>query len=232
MTPLVLLPGLGCDTGQFGAVLPAFAGFDVVPLELPGHRGQPAVPGPASLAAVVRDVAGRVPDGAVLVGHSTGGIVGLDLARRSPGLVSAVVVLDSNLPVTADALARKVSRAAQVRGPGWREVLEESMRSSWGPREPALREEVVAGILATPPEALRPLWSDVLVLDPRPLLAALRVPVLHVRSSREVDPAALSALNPRISGVDLGPLSPGHWPQLTEPDAVVAALVPWLDPLR
>jgi pimeloyl-ACP methyl ester carboxylesterase len=55
-------------------------------------------------------------------------------------------------------------------------------------------------------------------------LAALGVPVLHVRSSRDVDGAALAAVNPRVSSVDLRELSPGHWPQLTEPGAVVAAL--------
>lgn len=229
MNPLVLLPGLGCDTSQFRFLTGAFSdGFDVRALELPGHHGAPAVAGRASLDAVAEEVATRVPAGSVLVGHSTGGIVGLVIAARHPSLVERLVLLDSNVPVTPEALARKVARAADVRGPVWRTVLEESMRSSWGPRRPELREEVVAGILATPEAALRPLWFDVLALDPRPLLAALRVPALHVRSSRDVDAAALHALNPGVGSVDLRELSPGHWPHLTEPDAVVSAVRRWV----
>ncbi|WP_432511576.1 alpha/beta fold hydrolase [Kineococcus sp. SYSU DK001] len=221
--PLVLVPGIGCGTTQFRRLRPGLAGRDVLALDLPGHRGAPPVPR-VSLAAVAARIAEQVPPGSVLVGHSTGGVVGLLVAVRRPDLVSRLVVLDSNLPVTADALARKAARAAQVRSPRWREVLEESMRTAWGPREPGLREQVVAGILATPPEAVRGLWADVLDLDPRELLAALAVPALHVRSSRDVDLAALAALNPRVRGVDLRGLEPGHWPHLTEPAAVLRAL--------
>lgn len=227
--PLVLLPGTGCGSEQFRFLAAAFAdGFDVPALELPGHRGAPPVAGTASLDAVAEHLAARVPPGSVLLGHSAGGVVALLIAVRHPDRVSRLVLLDANVPVTPQALARKVARAAEVTGPRWREVLAASMRSSWGPREPALREEVVAGILATPEAAVRPLWHDVLALDPRPLLAALGVPALYVRASRDVDAAALAALNPAVSSVDLRGLSPGHWPHLTEPDAVVSAVRRWV----
>nr|WP_246315945.1 alpha/beta fold hydrolase [Kineococcus aurantiacus] len=233
---MVLVPGIGCDTTQFGRLLPGLGGFDVHPLDLPGHHGTPALPA-ATLDAVAErvagqvaeQVAGRVPGGAVLVGHSTGGVVGLVVAARHPGLLSGLVLLDANLPVTPDALARKVARSREVLAPGWREVLEDSMRTSWGPREPELREEVVAGVLATPGAAVRRLWHDVLALDPAPLLAALQVPALYVRPSREVDLAALHALNPRVRGADLHALAAGHWPHLTEPAAVLGALRAFLD---
>lgn len=227
MNPLVLLPGIGCDTTQFRRLLPGLRGSAVHLVDLPGHHGTPALP-TASLEAVAERVAelvaDRAPAGSVLVGHSTGGVVGLVLAVRHPGLLSRLVLLDANVPVTADALARKVSRAAAVLAPGWRSVLEESMRTSWGPREPGLREEVVAGILATPEAAVRPLWHDVLALDPVPLLRGLTVPALHVRSSRDVDPEALRALNPLLRGADLRALDAGHWPHLTAPGAVLETL--------
>jgi pimeloyl-ACP methyl ester carboxylesterase len=227
VSPLVLVPGIGCGSEQFSRLRPGLTGFDVHPLELPGHRGAPALP-VVSLDAVVDRIAEQVPSGSVVVGHSTGGIVGLVLAVRHPDLVTSLVILDSNLPVTAEALARKVSRADEVRGENWRVVLEDSMRNSWGPREPELREEVVAGILATPEAALRPLWFDVLALNPRQALSSLTMPTLYVRSSRDVDLEALSSLNPLITGVDLRERAPGHWPQLTEPGAVLAAVASFL----
>jgi pimeloyl-ACP methyl ester carboxylesterase len=134
------------------------------------------------------------------------------------------VLLDSNLPVTPEALATKTARAEAVLRPDWRWTLETSMRASWGAREPTLRGEVVAGILATDAAAVRPLWHAVLALDPRPLLAALQVPTSYVRSSRDVDLDALHALNPLVEGVDLGDRGAGHWPHLTAPEAVLDIL--------
>ena len=230
---MVLLPGIGCGVEQFHHQREALAGSaDVHGLDLPGHRGAAAVDGPATLAAVTERIAGRIadlaPGGAVVVGHSTGGVLGLQVAGLRPELVAALVMLDANVPVTAQALAHKRSRAAAALGPHWRAELATSMRTSWGPREPALREEVVAGILATAREAVLPLWADVLDLDPRPALAALRVPALHVRSSRDVDGAALAALNPRIAAVDLRARHAGHWPHLVEPVVVTGVLVDFL----
>lgn len=228
---LVLLPGSGCGVWQWHHLAAAHPG-PVLPLELPGHRAEPPLPGPATLDAVVEHVAGRLLGrGPVdLVGHSTGGVVGLVLAVAHPELVRRLVLVDANVPVTDRAVAAKAARVAAVQGPGWRDVLVASMRSSWGPRAPELREAVVAGIAATPERAVRRVWSDVLALDPRPLLAALTVPTLHVRSDRDVDAAALAALNARIAAVDLRALRAGHWPHLLEPAAVTAAIGSFLTP--
>lgn len=224
-TTLALLPGSGCGVWQLHHVAAAHRA-DVLPLELPGHRAEPPLAGTPSLDAVVEDVARRLGGhGPVdLVGHSTGGVVGLLVATRFPHLVRRLVLLDANVPVTPDALARKLSRVPAVDGPGWHQVLVTSMRSSWGDRSPALREAVVAEIAATPEPAVRGLWRDVLELDPRPTLAALGVPMLYVRSSRDVDLAELRALNATIAAVDLRTLRAGHWPHLVEPAAVTAAI--------
>ncbi|NIZ93002.1 alpha/beta fold hydrolase [Kineococcus rubinsiae] len=226
---VVLLPGLGCDTGQFRHQERALAAeHRVLALDLPGHGDAAPLPGTATLDAVVGEVAGRLDArglrGAALVGHSTGGVVALLLAVARPDLVARLALLDANVPVTPQALAAKRSRVAAVDGPGWHGVLVEAMTSAWGPREPAQRDAVVAGIAATPEAAVRRLWRDVLALDPRPALEAVAVPALHVRSSRDVDAEALWRANPRFTSVDLRALRAGHWPHLVEPGAVTAVL--------
>jgi len=226
---VVLLPGLGCGTGQFHHQAAALAvAHRVHALDLPGHAGTPALPGEAGLDAVVADVARRLDAlgvrAAALVGHSTGGVVALRLAAARPDLAGRLVLVDANVPVTPHALAAKRSRVAAVDRPDWHDILVAAMTSAWGPREPAQRDAVVAGIAATPQAAVRRLWRDVLDLDPRPALAAVDVPALHVRSSRDVDGEALWRVNPRFASLDLRALRAGHWPHLVEPAAVTAAL--------
>ncbi|WP_337061615.1 alpha/beta fold hydrolase, partial [Kineococcus sp. G2] len=232
---VVLLPGVGCRAVEFAAQRAALAaaGRRAVPLDLPGHGAEPPVPGTATLEAVAERVGDRVaalagPGAVDLVGHSTGGVVGLLLAVRRPGLLRRLVLVDSNVPVDGAAVDAKRARAAAVRAAGWHEVLVASMRAAWGERLPGPREEVVARIAATPEAAVRPLWADVLELDPRPVLRAARVPLLHVRSTRDVDAAALRALNPRARSADLRALGAGHWPHLVEPGAVSALLLEFL----
>lgn len=220
---VVLVPGIGCAPWQFDRIAPGFAPEPVLRLELPGHGAEAAVV-PVTLETVADRLAEQVPAGSVLVGHSTGGVAGLVLAARHPGLLRRLVLLDANLPVTEDALQRKASRAEAVLRPDWRRTLEASMRTSWGAHDLVLGEEVVAGILATDPAAVRPLWHAVLALDPRPVLAGLDVPTLYVRSSRDVDLTVLRGLNPLVDAVDLGDLGAGHWPHLTVPEAVLEAI--------
>ncbi len=233
---MVLLPGVGCRAVELSAQRDALAaaGRRAVPLELPGHGDQEPVAGPAGLDAVAAEVGERVArvagsNAVDLVGHSTGGVVGLALAVRRPGLVRRLVLLDSNVPVTEQAVRAKRARAAAARADGWHEVLVASMRAAWGGRLPLLREEVVARIAATPAAVVRPLWADVLELDPRPLLRAARVPLLHVRSTRDVDGGRLRALNPLAASADLRALAAGHWPHLVEPAAVNDLLRGFLD---
>nr|WP_276610804.1 alpha/beta fold hydrolase [Kineococcus siccus] len=232
------MPGVGCDAGQFHHQERALsAGHRVLALDLPGHGDAPPLPGPVTLAAVVDDVAARLEAHratrrgarpAALVGHSTGGVVALLLALARPDLVTRLALVDANVPVTPAALAAKRARVAAVDGPGWHAELVDAMTRAWGPREPALRDAVVARVAATPEAAVRPLWRAVLDLDPRPALAAVAVPALYVRSSRDVDAEALWRCNPRFTSVDLRSLRAGHWPHLVEPGAVTAALASFL----
>ena len=116
--PLVLLHGIGADRGEWALTLPLFArGRRVVAMDLLGHGSsdKPAGPGVEYrirlLAGAVVDAIEALPDRPErvdLLGHSLGGAVALDVARRCQRLVRRLVLVDTaGQPVeeTIDVLA-------------------------------------------------------------------------------------------------------------------------------
>ena len=102
-TPLLFLHGLGGSRGTWENVLgPLVERHRVVALDLPGH-GLSDKPAPdatdysiAGLAAAVREALETLQiTAAVLVGHSLGGAVAMQIALDHPALVSALVLVDS-----------------------------------------------------------------------------------------------------------------------------------------
>jgi len=111
-TQVVLLHGAGMDhtVWQFQARALAAHGFDVYAVDLPGH-GRSEGPAPASIADyaawVVRFLDAAGIDRAVLVGHSMGSLIALEVAGTHPERVAGLVLLGvaARMPVHPDLLA-------------------------------------------------------------------------------------------------------------------------------
>lgn len=106
--PLVLLHGIGADRGEWALSLPILArGRRVLAFDLLGH-GKSDKPSGPGVVYRVRFLAEAVaegieelsdaPDRVDLLGHSLGGAVALDLARRHPRLVRRLVLVDAAGP--------------------------------------------------------------------------------------------------------------------------------------
>ncbi len=101
---LVLLHGWGLNSGVWSAVLPLLSRhFRVIQVDLPGHganRGLlPDNYDLSSLAALVSEV---LPDEAILLGWSLGGLVAQQLALRYPNRVRALCLVASSPKFSAD----------------------------------------------------------------------------------------------------------------------------------
>ena len=193
---------------------------------LPGHpgtdaggQGRPRAARPATDADPVLDAArtwaaqaGPVPG--LLIGHSTGGVIALRAVADGLVRPRALVVIDSNVPVTDTALAAR---------PDWRSVLRASLARDLLVPEP-WRERILTDLDATPDHPMRELWAAVLAADTRALWAGITVPTLYVRSTRDVHQRDLDAVTQHATVVDV---STGHWPHVTEPEAVAAAIRRW-----
>lgn len=91
---LVLLHGWGLHGGVWESVLPRLAaGCRVIRVDLPGHGLSHATPMPSTLSEVARKVLASVPEGAVWLGWSLGGLIAqraaLDAPRSLRGLILA-----------------------------------------------------------------------------------------------------------------------------------------------
>lgn len=191
--PIMALHGWLDNAASFSRLGPRLAGNNrVIALDLPGH-GQSfhRPPGESyELLDYVRDLAQfleqHAPEGAVLLGHSLGGIIAMLLAVAAPDRVRGLVMIDSLGPLVGDAerfpedlrksidRMRRGSRGTQpvYAGP------EEAVAARMGGRIPLSRQAAEAIVPRNLVESGQG-WTW--VTDPR-----LRYPSMHRLDEAEV----------------------------------------------
>ena len=162
----------------------------------------------------------------MLVGHSMGGTVVLEVAARVPELPRAVVLLDA-APIVggSPAVALAAEVAAALSGPDGhaaRDALIEHAVSALS-RDPDLQESVRRDMRAVPDHVASSCVATMGEWDGEAVAGACRVPVLHVAAEDPInDAAALRALNPLVrTGQTVGA---GHFHQLEVPGQVNATI--------
>lgn len=99
--PLVLLHGWGCDSRSWLPLLPLLnQSYDLMVIELPGFAGSAAN---ASIDGWVEALLEVLPERAVYIGWSLGGMLATHLAAQHPERVIGLVTLASNLKFTDSA---------------------------------------------------------------------------------------------------------------------------------
>ena len=86
--PLVILPGLICDSRMFGETLAAFPESRV----MGGFYG-----GADRIEAMADHVLARMPARAALLGHSMGARVALEIIRKTPDRVERLALVDTGV---------------------------------------------------------------------------------------------------------------------------------------
>ena len=240
--PLLLLPSAAHDRHDFDAIRPALdARFRTYALDWPAH-GESAAPergwraSAPAFAALAREVVGQIPDGPVaLLGNSVGGFSAARVAIDAPGLVSAVVLVDSGGFVRRSPLARifcwamshprllsRIYPAFCVRYMRSQSDLDEQIChvASVAMRHDLDRVDVVAG-----------LWGSFSTRghDLRPDAHRLRAPALVVWGRRDpVIPLSSGRRAAELLGADLVELNTGHVPFSSRPVEFVDAVLPFL----
>ncbi|WP_417523926.1 alpha/beta fold hydrolase [Marinovum sp.] len=115
--PVLLLHGVGLRAEAWAPQIDALsARYRVTALDLPGH-GESALPArPMSLTYYSDAVLSAVTDPAVIIGHSMGAMIALDLACRVPERVRGVAALNAVFERDAKAAAAVQARAEALDG--------------------------------------------------------------------------------------------------------------------
>jgi pimeloyl-ACP methyl ester carboxylesterase len=223
----VFVHGWCCDHTFFQPQFDHFkSSHRVVALDLRGCGGSDQPQEGYDMSTLADDVAtlsrGLGLSRPVIVGHSLGGMIGIELAARHPSLAGAVVAVDPG-PIDPLPQTRKIFEAliAQLEGPDSDAARRAYVESMFMTTDDAHRRREIVEIMCAVPRhvAVAVLkgvvsWNGVGAF----LLAKAPLLVLRSRPGGSNDPARLLQLRTDIQiGVTIGS---GHFHQLEVPEQV------------
>ena len=244
---LVLLHGWGMHSVVWDPIVPALLEhYQVTVIDLPGMGRSPLPRGDYDLNYVIQHVLAVAPARAVWMGWSLGGEIATAIAARHPERVSALLLVASNpsFAQREDWPCAMVSQQLQQFRDFYEEDPEGTLirflslqcRGSRRMKEDLRFLQEIMYLQGLPaPQALRAGLRLLAELDVRADFQRLTQPVQIVLGANDVlVPATLAPTlqalahgSPRICQISVLAES-GHVPFLSEPDAFLAAILPFL----
>lgn len=184
---------------------------------LPGHPDGAPLLGTQAMAEWVIAEVEEVPGPMVMVGHSLGGAVALEIALARPDLVAGLILVSTGarLPVPDDAIARIDA--------DFEAECARMVEESWLYHEPDLIRRGTNSVISMGPESLRADYLSARDHDLRGKLGGIDVPAMVM--SGESDPLVPTWLSEELadelSGATLAIIAEtAHVPQLERPDMI------------
>jgi pimeloyl-ACP methyl ester carboxylesterase len=242
---LVFLHGFACDRSDWNAQTEVLAErFRLVAFDLPGHgqsmpRGSPTT---EVIAQTLGEIIGRWDErGLVLVGHSLGCRIALEIYRQRPASIRGLVLLDNGEVGHGDP-ARTVSLFdEQIRTLGVEGLLRAGFEGMFvRESDPNLRQRVLERVTKIDAGFAEALLRDAVrwgAYNAPQILAAVRVPVLLLQSTARDENNHWRALKPgmttpwtelvtqSVEDVELCIVpGVGHFLQIEAPEAINGAI--------
>lgn len=234
---LLLIHGWTCDHTNWKDQIAHFSPrHRIVAMDLRGHGASDKPEQGYSIDGFVDDVAWLIRelglDKPVVIGHSMGGVIALNLVRKHPGLAAGIVMVDSPVFLPEATKGLLAPLFAGLESPEYASVFDSAARSLFfGPASPpALVDEIVASSVKTPQNVM--VTAIVSTLSeasrtPGPIL----VPALYLRAT---DPAIADEADIRKSfpGLGLVNVPCAHFVQMEQPAATNNIIRDFLDKLE
>jgi len=234
--PVVFLHSAGGNTGQWSAQLAHLrAARRAIAMDMRGH-GRSALPGNGDfrIEAMAEDLAAVVNalklERVVLVGHSLGGHVATCYASAHPDRVAGLFLLD---PASDGRMMPKEmgdGLMAALRSDAYRATIDGYWESIIGAAAPAIRDQIMADLHATPAAVMVGGLESLLHFDPVTPLRAYKGRKMTLITALNETPASLQNLDSDLMCEKIA--GTGHWPQLEKPDEVNARLDAFLAHVR
>lgn len=225
--PLVFVPGWCCDRTLFAPQVDHFRRTHrVAALDLRGCGASPVADDGYDIPAQAADVAALCDDlgleRAVIVGHSLGGMIGLELAAARPELVGAVIGVDPGpIDPLPDVRARFSALAEAIEGESGAETRRRYVEDLFLPTDDAgARQHTLDVMCSVPARVAAAVLRGAVEWDGVAALRACAAPILVVSSQPAGSnaPERLLALKPEVQvGITFGS---GHFNQLVVPEQV------------
>jgi pimeloyl-ACP methyl ester carboxylesterase len=224
---IILIPGLWLNASSWDAVVPHLesAGHRPRPLTLPGMESKAADRAGISVedhVATIVDALDETDGPALLVGHSAGSGLAWAAVDARPDPIARVVYVGGFPGSDGDPLLDGLpAENGEVAMPDWKEMGEEANVVDF---EPVQLEQFYAGAIPVP-EAV--ITTPIKLTNERryAVPATAICPEYTVADLREWMAAGHLPELERTTSLDLVDLPGGHWPQLTQPNALAAALL-------
>jgi pimeloyl-ACP methyl ester carboxylesterase len=233
---LIFIPGLLCDGASFAGQLEALSAIGTCTVVDHGARD--------SLPAMAQAVLRAAPDKFVVIGHSMGGRVALEILRSAPHRVAAMALLDTGYQArpAGDAGEREAAERGQLlelaRSSGMRAMGKRWLSGMVHPERlnDATLVEAILAMIERKTWQIFEAQIGALLSRPEagPLLATIKCPVLLLcgRQDSWSPLARHEQMAQMISTSKLAVIeNSGHMSPMERPADVNAALLTWLEPL-
>lgn len=225
--PFVFVHGWCCDRTFFQPQFDYFKSFSaVMAMDLRGCGNSSQPDSGYDIPTLADDVAWLCGElgisKPVVVGHSLGGMIAIELAARYPSLPVAIVAVDPG-PIDPLPRSRKLFEAfiAQLEGPHGDEAMRLYVEDMFLPTDDAERKRsIVQTMCATPRRIATAMLRGVIAWNGVGALLLCYAPVLVLRSQPggSNDPARILQISPNVQfGMTVGA---GHFHQLEVPEQV------------
>ncbi len=211
----MFIHGAGRTPASWGPQLARFEG--ALAVALPGHPDGAPLLGTQAMAEWVIAEVEEVPGPMVMVGHSLGGAVALEITLARPDLVAGLVLVSTGarLPVPDEAIARIDA--------DFEAECARMVEASWLHDDPDLIRRGTNSVISMGPESLRADYLSARDHDLRGKLGGIDVPVMVM--SGESDPLVpmwlSEELADELSGATLAIIAEtAHVPQLERPEMI------------